>query len=223
MPKRSCLCSPGFSLVELLTVLAILVLIMTSLRPAISSLTGAADLTKAASDLAAFYELARNEAMARNTYVWVGLATDAAGPNPRLAAAMVGSRDGTADFSASNLDVLARPAVFENLRAASETMAGQANGAVAQRVGEIAGSEGVGQVMEQTGAMTFSAERRTFTDTVTFTPQGDAVLAGAPTARSPVSPFLAVYLQKMRGATAGREQAAILIQGPGGGARVIRE
>src|SRR5690606_36583776 len=66
----------GFSLVELLMVMGILSLLISTSLVALQSLNSAQRSTAAAYDLASYLEMARSEAMARRTYVWVGLTSD---------------------------------------------------------------------------------------------------------------------------------------------------
>jgi len=64
---------PGaFTLVELITVMAVIVVMMSFLVPAFTGIQGGRDATKAAYDVAGALEQARTYAMANNTYVWVG-------------------------------------------------------------------------------------------------------------------------------------------------------
>jgi len=63
----------GFSLIELLVVVAIIALLTTLATTAFTSSGNARSLTKSAADLAGTLELARSHAMAKNTAVFVGL------------------------------------------------------------------------------------------------------------------------------------------------------
>jgi prepilin-type N-terminal cleavage/methylation domain-containing protein len=103
----------GFSLVELLVVVAIIGIVLTFLVPAFSSIKTANDLTNAINGVAGTLEWARTYAMANNIYVYVGIAevnadvavetapqspaTDSAGG--RVAIAVVAVRDGTLGYN----------------------------------------------------------------------------------------------------------------------------
>jgi prepilin-type N-terminal cleavage/methylation domain-containing protein len=81
----------GFSLIEILTVVTIMVILIT-----ISSLvfTGSGqDMTRASSSLSDILQQARTRAMSNNNYVYVGLAAST-GPSRQLAVAVVESIDG---------------------------------------------------------------------------------------------------------------------------------
>ena len=89
-------------------VIAIMVILMTLAIPAFNALNGSGDLTKAASDIQSFLQEARSQAMARNTYVYVGL-QEVDGLNPtssngvgEIVIAAVASIDGTRALGTTN-------------------------------------------------------------------------------------------------------------------------
>lgn len=98
---------PGFTLVELLVVMAILGVLLGFIVPAVSSLKGAGDVSKAVYGIADIFEQARAYAMAKRTYVYVGLAeVDVSQPSGgpqrdgtgRLALLAIASKDGTRGY-----------------------------------------------------------------------------------------------------------------------------
>jgi prepilin-type N-terminal cleavage/methylation domain-containing protein len=110
------LCPPtfqkhGFTLLELLVVVAIIVLLMVLVAPAFTTQKSANDFTAAAYTITGVLEQARTLAISKNTYVWVGFyEEDAAASTPttssapytgkgRLVLATVYSTDGTEVFS----------------------------------------------------------------------------------------------------------------------------
>lgn len=102
--------SRGFTLVELLVVIGLMIVLMAFLGPAISRVATAGP-AKAYYDIAGLLEYARTYAMANQTYVFVGFAeTDASQPDSsssssgigRVHVAAVASRDGTPGFSAAD-------------------------------------------------------------------------------------------------------------------------
>ena len=104
--------SDGFTLLELLAVISIIVVLMTLLVPTFSSRNNVGELTKATYDIAGFIEQARAYAMANNTYVYVGITeTDASlassnrpqqKGNGRVAVAMVASKNGQRNYDVSD-------------------------------------------------------------------------------------------------------------------------
>src|SRR6478609_4961466 len=62
----------GFSLTELMVVIAIMIIVAAFIAPAFTSLKSAGDVTSAAYNVGGLLEQARAYAMANSTYVWVG-------------------------------------------------------------------------------------------------------------------------------------------------------
>ena len=104
-PKFTVPARAGFTLAELLTVMAVIIVLMALAFPAFNSIKSSGDLTKGISDVAGTLELARTYALANNTYVWVGFyeedgsqSSPNTSPNTnggRLILSVVASRDGT--------------------------------------------------------------------------------------------------------------------------------
>jgi type II secretory pathway pseudopilin PulG len=68
----------GFSLIELLAVMGFMSLLLAVTVPAINSLKGSGDFTRAVDEVELTLNMARTHAMARNTYVWVGFYEESA-------------------------------------------------------------------------------------------------------------------------------------------------
>ena len=97
----------AFTLIELLVVMVIVTALLALAVPALKSLKGGGDFTKAAYDVAGTLETARAYSMANATYTWVGFyeedasvgsATNATPSYPgkgRVLLAVVASKDGT--------------------------------------------------------------------------------------------------------------------------------
>jgi len=107
----------GFTLLELLVVIALISMLMVLALPALSGIKAAGNATKAAYDLAGTLEQARAYAMANNTYVFVGIAEVDSSVDPsakpqvatadpaiggRVAVAVVASKDGTRGYDVTS-------------------------------------------------------------------------------------------------------------------------
>ena len=107
----------GFTLMELLVVIALISILMVLALPAFTSIKGAGEVTKAAYDMAGTLEQARAYAMANNTYVFVGFTevdssvdasakTQVATADPtiggRVAVAVVASKNGTRGYDVTS-------------------------------------------------------------------------------------------------------------------------
>ena len=118
----------GFSLVELLVVIAIITILTVVAIPAFNSIKGGSDITKAAYDVAGVLDNARAYAMANNTFVYVGIAEvdSAADPSAspqtntispavggRVVVATVASKDGTRGYDVTS-STLPSPACWDN-------------------------------------------------------------------------------------------------------------
>ncbi len=99
----------GFTIVELLVVLAVMMLMIGILVPALAGMKGAQDVTSTGYEIAGTLERARAYAMANNTYVWVGFSEVDATKDPsavpqtagagRVAVLAVASKDGTRHYA----------------------------------------------------------------------------------------------------------------------------
>ncbi len=92
----------GFSLLELLVVMAIISILLTVAGPVFDSITSIQRPATVATTIVGQLERARNHAMARNTYVWVRLGKVAEEPNDFFIG-VYESLDGTKTPSASNI------------------------------------------------------------------------------------------------------------------------
>jgi prepilin-type N-terminal cleavage/methylation domain-containing protein len=101
--------SRGFTLLELLVVLGIVLTLAVFAAPAISGLGGSRGLTSAVNDVSAVLELAHAEAMSTRSYVYVGFSnpTNSDGNSELRIAALI-SVDGSSDTAAANLRPLTK-------------------------------------------------------------------------------------------------------------------
>jgi prepilin-type N-terminal cleavage/methylation domain-containing protein len=99
-----CKSRAGFTLLELLIVIAIVGLLLVLIAPAFTTIKGGTDVTSAAYTIKGVLDTARTYAKANNTYTWVGFFEEdasQASTNPatagsgRLVISIVASKDGT--------------------------------------------------------------------------------------------------------------------------------
>ncbi len=87
----------AFTLVEMLVVIAIIAVLAALVVPALPGLLGSKGTTLAVDQTAGVLALARTEAMARRTYVWVLFLNSTSFGNSQLRIGAVASLDGTAN------------------------------------------------------------------------------------------------------------------------------
>jgi prepilin-type N-terminal cleavage/methylation domain-containing protein len=95
----------GFTLIELLVVVAIIIVMSAAVGPAFNSMLTARGIESGSSNAADFLEMARNEAMTRQTYVWVGITgTNSSGNDAlEMAAAYSADDSGSAEGTGTNV------------------------------------------------------------------------------------------------------------------------
>jgi type IV fimbrial biogenesis protein FimU len=173
----------GLSLVELLVVVSIIGLLAAFAVPAFNSIGQARGVAEAAYQISAAVELARAEAIARRTYVWLGLHAETNSGD--LLVGIVYSKDGSNDSTPNNLQPVGRSLLI-------------------QRVGLVDSDnvpESPKELAEESGGIAFEIGQAEFTDkrSITFTPFGEVMTEPAPDPTTPFEPLLAVGLATARG------------------------
>lgn len=106
-PCRGRAAAGGFTLVEMLAVMTVIVILLSVVIPAFTKVSSANNLSKGIYDLSGQLEQARAYAKANNTYTWVGIYEEAAGQNAasptvgHVVVSVVASKDGTAQYTNS--------------------------------------------------------------------------------------------------------------------------
>ena len=233
--------STGFTLVELLVVIAIMILMITLTVPAFNALNGAGDLGKAASDIQGFLEQARNQALVRNTFVYVGLQEmdGLSGTNTgigEVVIAAIGSADGTrltgAGVLTTNLIPIGKAITFSNVHITNASQL--LSGGMTNRPGQsgYANNPNLSIIDLSTngGTTVFqwpplpAPKRYAFYNLIEFDPQGIPRIYST-TPNNSVQNYLEIPLIQAHGdvvVTKSPNQAAIQIDGVTGAVRVYR-
>lgn len=196
----------GFSLIELLVVISIVALLAGLSITTFNAIGQARGVTEAASQVSSAVELARSEAVSRQTYVWLSLKPETNSGSSDLRIGLVYSLDGTANTNATNFTPLGKPRLIERVTLSPTTAsfkAGPGFTATPAPADLAAGGNGVGFMI---GKVSFNGAR-----TVTFTPLGEATTNPAATG---FDPRIAIGLRQTRGtAVATNNDIAVVIDG----------
>lgn len=176
----------AFSLIELLVVIAIIGLLAVFVVPGLSSISTARGVTQAAHEVTGLLELARNEAVTRKTFVWMGFQPITNNGVIELRLGLVYSKDGSASVLASNLQPLSRAITVQRVALVSDVNLG---------TNIAAGSYLSNGGMEFTiGAQKFNGRH-----TITFTPRGEAMLMASPSQADGFDSAIGIGLRETRG------------------------
>lgn len=163
----------GFSLVELLVVVGIIAILMALGATALGPQSG--EMNKITREMSLFLEASRVHAMAKNTYVWVGLHTNRA-PEEMLVAAVEGVTGSASDLGTpANLRPMQKPRVYRNvsLKNGITGLTGMATNTVSD--------------VSASALTSFKARKDgtdlTFSQVIQFSPSGEATVATTPPSR----------------------------------------
>gem|GEM_PF-660307 len=211
----------GFSLLELLVVIAIFAVLSTLMIQVVGGLSLSRGMTSAMDQSTSLFELARNEAITRQSFVWVAIKE--AEVDGTLETQMVAfcSADGTTNSAAGNLVMLVKPVKvrgvglvrFADLKAQTRNL--QNSGSTPKEV--LSNSSGV--VYTNVPATPFTNR-----NTVTFTPRGEAMLLGQPGLNDGFDPFIAFGIVPAKGTLklTNADDGAIIVDGSTGAVRKFR-
>lgn len=215
--RRAVMSGAAFSLMELLIVIGVIALLAALAIPAYNTIGRANNLTRAASDLSALLKLARTEAVARQTYVWVGVEPVSGQGNSGLAIGAVFSRDGTGTHTApANLGPLTEVvrlsgvswSNWSELKTATRQL--YANGTPASLLTNDSG------VNFKIGNDEFSGH------TITFTPRGEALLKGNASPDDGFVEAIDISMRQARGNAVNADEAAVIVEGATGAVKTAR-
>ncbi len=176
----------GFTLIELMVVVAIMALMMALSGPLISSLSGANSVDKAVTDLSNTLEQARAYAMANSTYVRVGFGTVAkssSSPIPLFVVFCLYSSDGTLSVTdMTQWPTVGRPLVLSNFNFNNNLVTNSAD--------VTPGTPSAPSALSFTRAIA-SLGSITFNGCIQFSPNGTAQVVASTPAR-----FIAVAIDR---------------------------
>lgn len=177
--------SRGFSLAELLTVLAIIGVLVTLSVPALRGVSETGSMTQAITRVSGTLELARNYAVANNTHAWVAFTENATSDESAIRMVAFASRTGldldseeggrTVEYPSEDVELIAPVEKIRQMR-----IEGQIPEENALRSGE--GLPSVGELTEfpeTTGGLQLSLEQKVFARSVHFMPSGEASISAA--------------------------------------------
>jgi len=194
----------AFSLIELLSVIAIISLMMTIGASVFGSLRGSGNMNSAVFGISLLLEQARSHAQANNVHVWVGFREDG---DTLMVASVAGVTGSSADIQSSNtLSALMKPKRFEKIEIGSASgFDGMASGAeeieVSNDMQFTVGAHGTSGV--------------TYDRVINFAPNGEAKADSQSTSR-----WIQVSLKPTTANLAN--DAAIQVSGLTGQVRVFR-
>lgn len=199
-------CNDGaFSLIELLVVVAVIGVLGVLAIPAFNSIGAARGTVDAAYKIAEAIELARSEAVARRTYVWLGLQDSTSLGDHNLRLGVVFSKDGSTNTTGANLQPLFRPLLLERVGLVKSADTGA-------NTSRYKGASALATNM--LGADISIDSLRFSNKTITFTPTGEAMLVGSPTASTGFDRQILIALRHFRGNTEVNDNdIAVVIDG----------
>src|SRR5437588_3149639 len=220
----------GFSLVELLVVVAIVVIITGLMLPAFTSNKSAGDVTSAAYTTKGALDQARTYAMANNTYTSVGFAgsigNTPASVTGQVYTATFASTDGTANgFANGSYRQLGKLLKFDNTHV-RDTGVPTNDGTDFESRPNVASTYRISTA--SAGAYTITVQGVTFSRWIQFSPRGEAVLGG----NNPMTQYMEVGLFPTHGTSLAASQdanskwlgniVAVQVSGFSGSVRVYR-
>jgi len=218
LPSKSPSVEKGFSVLELLVAITIVGVLASFTMPAFNAIGGAQSVSQGIYDVSSLLELAREEAITRQTYVWVGFQNIEVNGGRELWMAAVSSRDGTDNTSPNNLTPLTRIVKIKNV-----ALSPWSNLKTDTRRLYVGGSPA--SIAENSSGVSFSVGPTGFSDhTVTFTPGGQAMLTGSPGLDGGYDPLMEISFRQLRGGTVSdsADDAAIFLNGSTGTTRILR-
>jgi prepilin-type N-terminal cleavage/methylation domain-containing protein len=163
----------GFSLVEMMCVLAVVSVMMSIAWPTVVSLVSGNRLSNNAYQLSDVMQQARATAMARHTYVWVGFYsyTDASGVPAVMVASVSGNSGQSTDLANNNCVLTEKPTILKSAAISAAT----AYATLPGYDSSVTTTDVAAQGYSFPNPMTVEGKANvTFTDVIAFGPDGQA-------------------------------------------------
>ena len=186
--RRKLPASGAFSLLELLAVIAIITLLSAASIAAFNAITRARGVTESAYQISSALELARSEAVIRQTYVWVGFQPQTNAGNRDLRVGIVYSMDGSStNTTAGNLAPLGKAILLPSTALSTSAV--------------LITNRPLIDLFSNTAGITFTLGQTTFTNrcSLTFMPLGEVTVAASPATTDGFDPLLGIGLRQTRG------------------------
>lgn len=218
----------GTSLLELMAVISLIVILIGLTAPAVASFLGARGMTRAVSDIVSLVETARNEAMTTQSLVWLcfeqGVDTQGDDELRAVILAPVDSTPFTITQSGKITIAATSPetAVYRWPRLKLVALSALPG------VSELAAPQTDSSALSAQKAQPFRSGKTTTSlinyQTITFTPQGYAMLKAIPLLTDPYAKMIDLGLQQTRagGQASDIDNAGLLLNGFNGQIRVLR-
>lgn len=211
----------GFSLIELLIVIAILGLLATFTITGFKDIALSRGVGQAGSDVSSLLELARNEAVTRQTYVWAAFREATNNGALEIQMALAASKDGTTNAASTNLLSISRLVRSQSVGLAEWSLLKP------QTQSLLANSPAPLDVSKNRSGIVYTnlTQARFTNTTITFTPRSEAMLSGSPTANDGFTPIIAIGIVPARGDqrdSTKNDDCAVVIDGSTGMNRVLR-
>ncbi len=208
----------GFSLVELLVVVAMIGLMASFALTGFKDIGASRGVGQAASDVKGILELARSEAVTKQTFVWAAFREATNSGILEIQMALAGSADGTANAAGTNLVPISRVVHAKNV--------GLANASTLRATASVTYTD-LFELLGNTSGITYTnlSQSRFTNTTITFTPRGEAMAKGSPLATHGFTPLIGIGIVPSRGDQKDpqpKSDSAVVLDGSTGMSTIVR-